>query len=644
MPKSSTSVRDWTRALLTETLPYETPLFFSNEKLRSLLHTNELLDGLPYIAKHLLIHSKPAEPYAFTVHKGGGGRRPLSVPHPAGQINIAKFYAQFDGFIQNLCSRSGYSLRYPSRVASRYFQSQFARKDDPDDQEVDADPSSFVSQRDWASSYFSYRPYTQMHLFFASSEYISLEQTYEFMMRLDVAKCFESIYTHSIAWAVRGKDFTKENINATSFEGEFDRLMRSINWGETNGIVIGPEVSRIFAEIVLQAVDRQIEYVVAPLGVTVRRYVDDYLIFGHSEKELSLAREAVESALRLHNLHLNEKKTAIFRRPLVSQLSIARLSGIKLVADFFDRARGALNPVNASHFARDAGAISIDQFRHVAKQFDVEYASLASPLLATIVNSLSRLRKRLPTIGEGQASPKYATRIIAESVRLALFVYVTDVRVATTQKFARILYETSLLASKLRVDNLALEGRYIDAMRTVLDAASHKGIAGPEIVNLLLAVDSVCRQAKAVGPDDLRRAVGAAHSWREAAPLLDYFSLISILYVSRKRGNFAEAKETAISEIERRVLSSGRRLREKTSETMLFFDFLSCPHISRARRTDLLRAVVLSTTGSTVSNATAALQFAILEKRVGFVHWDGRAGTRSLRRLLQKKELQPAYE
>ena len=40
-----------------------------------------------------------------------------------------------------------------------------------------------------------------------------------------------------------------------SFENKIDSLMRHTNFGETNGIIVGAEFSRIFAEIILQQID-----------------------------------------------------------------------------------------------------------------------------------------------------------------------------------------------------------------------------------------------------------------------------------------------------------------------------------------------------------------------------------------------------
>ena len=65
-------------------------------------------------------------------------------------------------------------------------------------------------------------------------------------MKMDIARCFYHIYTHTIAWAVKGKEQAKELIGKETFENAFDTLMQHANYNETNGIIVGPEISRIF--------------------------------------------------------------------------------------------------------------------------------------------------------------------------------------------------------------------------------------------------------------------------------------------------------------------------------------------------------------------------------------------------------------
>lgn len=103
---------------------------------------------------------------------------------------------------------------------------------------------------------------------------------------MDVQNCFDSIYTHSIAWAINGG----VDIYKDTFEGKcdgsvgvlWDKMMQEMNYNETNGIVIGPECSRIFAEVIMQYVDQMVEQQLLIKGYRNKvdyecyRYVDDY--------------------------------------------------------------------------------------------------------------------------------------------------------------------------------------------------------------------------------------------------------------------------------------------------------------------------------------------------------------------------------
>jgi hypothetical protein len=96
-----------------------------------------------------------------------------------------------------------------------------------------------------------------------------------------------------------------------------------MNFNETNGICIGPELSRVFAEVILSAVDAEIVRRARTLGYRVgrefeyRRYVDDFNIFGVNSAVLSSITTIMEDCLGEYNLHLNEEKRATLRDPLL---------------------------------------------------------------------------------------------------------------------------------------------------------------------------------------------------------------------------------------------------------------------------------------------------------------------------------------
>ena len=62
-----------------------------------------------------------------------------------------------------------------------------------------------------------------------------------YVVKTDISKCFPSIYTHAIDWALSGKINAKANRrNKKRWEHELDHfLMRTTN-DETHGILIGP--------------------------------------------------------------------------------------------------------------------------------------------------------------------------------------------------------------------------------------------------------------------------------------------------------------------------------------------------------------------------------------------------------------------
>lgn len=195
-------------------------------------------------------------PFNFRVAHNLDGRT-LSVVHPRNQVEVASFYATHSALIIYHTSVSEFSIRRPVTV-SRY--AYF--KDKLHEERLDSVAGLEEEDREYEQlgSYFVYQKYRNIHRFFESYKYHRSEKKYDAMVQIDVSKCFDSIYTHSLPWAVLGKDQTKFSLDESkaTFGGRFDALMQNLNHKETNGIVIGPEFSRIFAEIILQSVDAEL--------------------------------------------------------------------------------------------------------------------------------------------------------------------------------------------------------------------------------------------------------------------------------------------------------------------------------------------------------------------------------------------------
>jgi hypothetical protein len=203
------------------------------------------------------------------------------------QLLLVNFYEQFKESIIYSCSLSNYSIRKPDSVA------KFTFFNDKLHQSNKGDSSDFLelSGKEYENlkTFFSYSKYTNIYQFFEDYRYQRAEKKFNHLFKFDISKCFDSIYTHSISWAVLGLDVVKENVPSSNntFPGKFDTFIQNTNYGETNGILIGPEFSRIFAEIILQKIDTTIEKKLKENGnnyklkvdYEIYRYVDDYFLF-----------------------------------------------------------------------------------------------------------------------------------------------------------------------------------------------------------------------------------------------------------------------------------------------------------------------------------------------------------------------------
>ena len=359
------------RALVSEVLPYELPLPFDNQGLYQLLRhlkfewvsrkkfrvsktrlskSNELWLQTLFDKSPITIDAssdkwvyftisigedkaRNAYPYKYTTRRNNGKPRELTVIHPHSMLDMARFIDKYRDSILYYTNRSAFSIRHPHRVA-RLEQTRdrtFRKNKDPEKSSFE----QYNLEYDHISSYFTYKRYNNIYRFYDSSEFRACERKYPTLLRVDIAKCFDSIYTHTISWVTNGWESSKNRATRrkteTTFGGLFDAHIQSLNYGETSGIVIGPEFSRIFAEIILQEVDVSLERHLAEqyklihgVDYEILRYVDDYFIFLSDPGDSDKIYNALEQRLTHFKLHLNDKKTELLQTPLRSHVSIAK--------------------------------------------------------------------------------------------------------------------------------------------------------------------------------------------------------------------------------------------------------------------------------------------------------------------------------
>lgn len=145
-------------------------------------------------------------------------------------------------------------------------------------------------------------------------EKVNRLSAYRFIATTDIARFYHSIYTHSIPWAYHGKPAAKADRRAQSagiFLNRADWLVRNGQDGQTVGVPVGPDMSRVLAEIVGTAIDLEFRSRLDGIDCSVIRHVDDVWIGANSHADAERALSRYREAIREFELDINEGKTSI---------------------------------------------------------------------------------------------------------------------------------------------------------------------------------------------------------------------------------------------------------------------------------------------------------------------------------------------
>lgn len=128
----------------------------------------------------------------------------------------------------------------------------------------------------------------------------------------DIASFYPSIYTHSIPWALHGKDAAKRSRTDLTLTGNLlDLVVRNGQDMQTMGVPIGPDTSIVFSEIVLSAIDEKLK----PLGTKGFRFVDDIEFGFRTLSEAEWAMALLQESASEMELQLNASKSRIVELP-----------------------------------------------------------------------------------------------------------------------------------------------------------------------------------------------------------------------------------------------------------------------------------------------------------------------------------------
>src|SRR5829696_5813267 len=145
-------------------------------------------------------------------------------------------------------------------------------------------------------------------------------------MRICVESRHISLFLHSVhalvpvgrTWKGSGEgDVRNQPSGPSHWSASIDMALQSCQSRETFGIPVGPDTSRVVAEILLAGGENESRLAQVLAGRPMVRVVDDYLIGFDTEQAARTALARLREALWSFNLQLNDQKTGIFRSSTV---------------------------------------------------------------------------------------------------------------------------------------------------------------------------------------------------------------------------------------------------------------------------------------------------------------------------------------
>ncbi len=646
--------KDYRRVLLSDTLPSDSPIIYSNHGLyvnshRACLAGKSVLDEIVQDFYRIIVcpddlelKAKNSIPLKFKILKNDIDFRSLSLMHPRAQNNFAEFYRDHADLILYLCSKSKFSIRAPQKIGG----SMYVVDADIENKyrEINIDTLETEIKNRYADSFFTYKGYKRLYKFYSSSEYLELEKRFPKMWSIDVANCFDSLYTHSVSWASKDKDFIKENISkGLQVINTFDQLMQRCNSNETNGITIGSESSRVFAELIFQAIDQKILVELRDVhsltfddDYVILRYVDDFIIFAKSESNLKTIYQTIADCLYGYRFTLNKEKMLKYERPFSTEHS-AIITKLNLILKNFDQTIFSQDMIEgeADFLAIRYTSKSYRDFVNQVKSIVVGQPNGYSFVSSYLISALARKANRLVDLysQNNNSDTVGIKKNLTVIVRIAFFFYSVYPSIPASQKLARTIW----LIDRFFVEN---DQDSLPEVRTeimsLIEDLSYDEHAPLESLNIILATASFGRNYL-LSPEWFDRFV-------ENPKNLNYFSIVSLLYYFQNHRCFSDAKEVIEASVVGLVLRSGDyigNLRTNSEAAHIFLDIMSCPFVSQELRAKLLRTYYRLTSSDTSKLDPTKFQevLDVLLNTCWFVNWH----ELDILKLLERKELRDAY-
>lgn len=422
--------------LLTDIMPVEISELFSYGKFYEfLLERQEKVETIvkslmktKASGKELLFNGGAwsSTPLKYNILKGVDGSREINLMQPISALNIYFFIECYQKEILSYFENNNcFSLRYHRKNNDLFYKKKSNKLTEYFAKTSRKIEKSVLQQ---TGVYFKIHKFNSVSSFTNSRLWQQCNFKYRYFAKVDYKSCFDSIYTHAYKWIIERNTVDSKVANNSNLFIAIDRILQNINGKSSNGVVVGPEFSRMIAEILLQHIDKEVlqnlqaKGLVASKDFRIFRYVDDIYIFANTSIAIDEIVKTIELTSQKYLLHLNELKYYTAETPVVLNNWIDKTRSFSdKISDLFFKKKDLHDRKEEIDYLVKNGYISLDRLKNEFSILMTDYPKdrrfIVSYILSTLLNNISNKKDGYKLFDKDKTGRAYIF------LELALFVY-----------------------------------------------------------------------------------------------------------------------------------------------------------------------------------------------------------------------------
>lgn len=408
--------------LLTDTLPVEISELFSfsqfynyllgKEQQTRITMITEMIMQKRALSDDIMFKEKwSAKPLKYKILKGTNTYREMSIINPVSALNLFLFMECYQKDILNFFEKEHcFSIRYHKKNTELFYKNKKGKALEYFQAQANNVDKGVIQQ---TGNYFRIAPFESINAFTDSRIWRLCNFKYKVYAKMDYKSCFDSIYTHAYSWIIERNVIDAKNAHNSHLFLTIDRVLQNINGRSSNGIIVGPEFSRMIAELILQQIDKEVMYALSGEGVKYKkdyiifRYVDDIFIFANEQSTLNQIINKFKLCGERYLLHLNELKLTKGDTPWLPKewLDKARKLSDIIGGFFFKGTKKDYNSLpEEKRFIVKSDFISVDRLKDeiavLIKEHSEDKRTVVSFLLSSLLNNISKKKEGYTLFGE----------------------------------------------------------------------------------------------------------------------------------------------------------------------------------------------------------------------------------------------------